>query len=137
MVNQDRDRRKAGRATTWPPREAARADHPVRPGVGFWSALVSTILAWARAEAGPGRVLLWVPVAFGAGIALYFAAEREPVAMVTAFTAVFFCLVALLLRRHPIFPVAVMLAALAAGFATATLKTARMACWRGPCSASR
>ena len=33
----------------------------------------------ARAEAGAGRLLPWVPVAFGTGIAFYFAADHEPV----------------------------------------------------------
>jgi competence protein ComEC len=32
-----------------------------------------------RAEAGAGRLLPWVPVAFGVGIALYFTASHEPV----------------------------------------------------------
>jgi competence protein ComEC len=34
--------------------------------------------AWICAEAGAGRLLPWVPVAFGTGIALYFTADREP-----------------------------------------------------------
>jgi len=133
MVNWDQDQRKtSGRTSksqvsTWPPRDAARAADAAHSGSGFWIDLVSTIAAWVRAEAGPGRVLPWVPVAFGAGIALYFAAEREPVASVTAITAALFCLAAFFARRRSIFPIVVMLAALAAGFATATLKTARIA----------
>jgi len=128
MAHQDRDQRKtAGRATTWPPRGASRAADAARPDAGFWVGLVTTIAGWARAEAGPGRVLPWVPVAFGTGIALYFAAEREPIASVTAATAAAFCVAAFFVRRHPIFPVVIMLAALAAGFAAATLKTARIA----------
>ena len=68
-----------------------------------------------------------IPIAFGAGIAFYFAAAREPVAWVTAITAAALCTAAFLLRRRKAFPFAVMAAALAAGFATATLKTARVA----------
>ncbi len=33
---------------------------------------------WALSEVAPGRLLPWLPVAFGSGIALYFAADREP-----------------------------------------------------------
>jgi competence protein ComEC len=72
-------------------------------------------------------LLPWVPVAFGAGIAFYFTADHEPVASVTAVAAAAFCLAAFLLRRHKIFPLAVMIAAIAAGFAVATWKTARVA----------
>jgi len=49
------------------------------------------------------------------------------VASVAGATAVVFCAAAFLARRSRIFPFAVMLAALVAGFATATLKTARVA----------
>ena len=41
--------------------------------------LLERLRAWVRAEAGAGRLLPWVPVAFGAGIALYFTASHEPV----------------------------------------------------------
>ncbi|GAB1716098.1 MAG: competence protein ComEC [Nitrobacter sp.] len=82
---------------------------------------------WVRAEAGPGRLLPWVPVAFGVGIAVYFAADHEPMVWVVVPTAGFLCLAALLLRRHRLFPAAVMIAAMAAGFAVATANTARVA----------
>jgi competence protein ComEC len=78
-------------------------------------------------EAGAGRLLPWVPVAFGTGIALYFAADHEPVLSVAATVAIALCAVAVLLRRQKFFPVAVMIAAVAAGFAMATWKTARIA----------
>jgi competence protein ComEC len=115
------------RAGTWPPREAARAGGFAPSGFGTWSSLVAKLLGWARAEAGAGRLLPWVPVAFGAGIAFYFTADREPVSWVAAATATVLCTAAFLLRRQKAFPAAVLIAALAAGFATATLKTARVA----------
>jgi competence protein ComEC len=34
--------------------------------------------AWALADVTPGRLMPWLAVAFGLGILLYFAAEREP-----------------------------------------------------------
>ena len=118
--------RTGGYAGTWPPRETALAS-PSRSPSGIWPALVARLRAWARAEAGAGRLLPWVPVAFGAGIAIYFSADHEPIAWVVAATAGVLCAAALLLRRHRLFPVAVMVAAMAAGFAVATVKTARIA----------
>jgi competence protein ComEC len=114
-------------AGTWPPRETARAGGFAPSGFGTWSSLVAKLQGWARAETGAGRLLPWIPIAFGGGIALYFAAAREPVAWVAAATAAVLCTAAFLLRRQKAFPVAVMIAAFATGFATATLKTARVA----------
>jgi competence protein ComEC len=114
-------------AGTWPPRQAARARGFAPSGFGTWSSLIAKLQDWARAEAGAGRLLPWIPIAFGGGIAVYFTAAREPVAWVTAATAAALCTAAFLLRRQKAFPLAVMIAALAAGFATATLKTARVA----------
>ena len=66
---------RAGQATPWPPRKAAQ--HVVPYGSGFWPTITETFRAWVKAEAGPGRMLPWVPVAFGTGIALYFAADAS------------------------------------------------------------
>jgi competence protein ComEC len=98
----------------------------VPSGLDLWLSLVARLREWIAAEAGAGRLLPWVPVAFGAGIACYFTADHEPVVWVTAAAASGFCLAAFLLRRHKIFPIAVMIAAIAAGFATATWRTARI-----------
>ncbi|KIZ40841.1 MULTISPECIES: ComEC/Rec2 family competence protein [Rhodopseudomonas] len=121
MAKRDTD----SKARTWPVRDAA-------PAGGFaadltaWPAL-ARLSNWVRAEAGAGRLLPWVPVAFGAGIAVYFAADHEPIAWVAALTAAAFGTAAVLLRRQRIFPLAVLIAALAAGFATACLKAAWIA----------
>jgi len=112
-----------GVAGTWPPRQAARAGGFSPTGFGTWSSLVDQLRIWIRAEAGAGRLLPWVAVAFGTGIAFYFSAEHEPVATAAAAVAIGLCVTAWLLRRHRIFPAVVMIAAMAAGFATATLKT--------------
>ena len=74
-----------------------------------------------------GRLLPWVPVAFSVGIALYFTADHEPVGWITAIAAVVLSAAAFLTRRQKIFPVAVMVAATACGFATATWRTAYVA----------
>ena len=119
--------RTQGIAGTWPPREAARAGHIAPSGFGTWSSFIAKLREWVAAEAGAGRLLPWVPVAFGTGIAFYFAADHEPVLPVAAVTAAALGAAALLLRRQKLFPVAVMIAAVAAGFAVATWKTAWIA----------
>jgi competence protein ComEC len=111
----------------WPPHGAAQAGGFAPTGVGLWTSLVERLRAWARAEAGAGRLLPWVPVAFGTGIAFYFAADREPVLPVAAATAFGLCALAFWLRRHRFFPILVMIAAVACGFATATWRTAHVA----------
>ncbi|MBR1246979.1 ComEC family competence protein [Bradyrhizobium sp. AUGA SZCCT0169] len=116
-----------GYAGTWPPRGAAPVGGLAPRRLALWAPLIETLRQWARAEAGAGRLLPWVPVAFGTGIALYFAADHEPVLTVVAVTAITLCAAAFLLRRHKMFPIAVMIAAVAAGFAIATWKTARIA----------
>jgi competence protein ComEC len=119
--------RTQGIAGTWPPREAARAGGFAPSGFDTWSSLGAKLREWIRAEAGAGRLLPWVPVAFGTRIAFYFTADHEPVLSVAAVAAAGLCLVAFGLRRQRLFPVAVMIAAVAAGFATATWKTAWIA----------
>jgi competence protein ComEC len=119
--------RTQGVAGTWPPREAAPAGGLAPSSLSAWPSLVEKLREWVRAEAGAGRLLPWVPVAFGTGIAFYFTADHEPVAWVAAVAAACLCVAAFLLRRQRIFPAAVMIAAMAAGFATATWKTALIA----------
>jgi competence protein ComEC len=83
---------------------------------------------WIAAELAPGRLLPWFAVAYGGGIVLYFAAEREPAWWAAVPAAIVAVAVALLARERPIaFPAALAFAAVAGGFATATLQTARIA----------
>src|SRR5882757_3989327 len=100
--------RTQGFAGTWPPRAAVPAGGFAPSGLGAWPSLIEKLRSWVRAEAGAGRLLPWVPVAFGAGIAFYFAADHEPVASVTSVAAIVLCVAAFLLRRQKIFPAAVM-----------------------------
>ncbi|WP_035980937.1 ComEC/Rec2 family competence protein [Bradyrhizobium sp. STM 3843] len=113
-------------ADVWPPRRAVQAGAYLAD-TETWSSWLAKLKAWARAEAGVGRFLPWVPVAFGAGIALYFTADHEPVLWVAATLALMLSAAAFLLRRHRLFPIAVMIAATAAGFTVATARTARLA----------
>jgi len=110
-------------AGVWPPRGGARAAGVAPAGLGSLPSLAAKWRDWLRAEAGAGRLFPWVPVAFGTGIALYFAAEREPVASVAALAALALGVAALASRRRRIFAPLLLCAAVAAGFATATTKT--------------
>ena len=90
--------------------------------------LTRLLSQWALAEVAPGRLLPWLPVAYGFGIVAYFTAQREPVwwAALAAMQGGF--ALAYLARRRPVgFPLALALAATAAGFATASFKTSRVA----------
>jgi hypothetical protein len=67
----------------------------------------------------------WVPIAFGAGIACYFAADREPHVWAVLSVAIGAVAVAFVARRRPFgFPLAVGTAGVFAGLAIATLQTA-------------
>jgi competence protein ComEC len=119
--------RSQGIAGTWPTGRTAQAGGFAPAGFGAWSSLVETLRAWVRAESGAGRLLPWVPVAFGSGIALYFAADHEPVLWVAVVTAIVLAAGACLLLRSRLFASVVLIAAAAAGFASATWRTAHVA----------
>src|SRR5665213_3636027 len=95
--------RTQGFAGTWPPRGAAQAGGFAPSGFTAWSSLAARLREWAAAEAGAGRLLPWVPIAYGAGIAFYLSADHEPVASVAAVTAAAFGAAGFLLRRQRIF----------------------------------
>ncbi|MDB5579370.1 MAG: competence protein ComEC [Bradyrhizobium sp.] len=83
---------------------------------------------WAVAEVAPGRLVPWIAVAFGFGIVGYFTADREPAVWATLLAAVIAIAIAYAARMRPVgFPVALGVAAIATGFAIATLQTARIA----------
>jgi competence protein ComEC len=83
---------------------------------------------WARTDTAPGRLIPWLPVGFGTGVVLYFAAAREPflwAGIAASTVALALCVAA---RARPLaFPIAVAAAAIAFGFTLATWKTARIA----------
>ena len=123
-------RRAAGEAMPGPGRRARRRRPAAmcRRASACWPPFIETLREWVRAEAGAGRLLPWVPVAFGTGIALYFAADHEPVLSVGCRRRRSRCA----WRRfccggRRLFRLLVMIAAVAAGFAVATWKTARIA----------
>src|SRR3984885_6916692 len=118
--------RAQGVAGTWPPQGGVHTGG-FTVGFGVWPGALEKLREWVRAEAGAGRLLPWVPIAFGTGIAFYFAADHEPVLPVAVVTALGLGVVAFLLRRGRFFVGAVMAASVAAGFATATFRTAHVA----------
>jgi competence protein ComEC len=100
--------------------------------LGRWGGLLASagqqVRAWALAETGPGRLAPWIAVSFGVGIIVYFAAEREPALWAGPSLLGAAIVIAVLTRHRPFaFPVAVGVAALAAGFTVATSKRALIA----------
>jgi competence protein ComEC len=81
----------------------------------------------AAVEAARGQLFPWIAVAFGAGIAGYFAAEREPIVWIVVPVAAVLVGAAFLLRRTRHLSVLALIAACAAGFAAASVKTTRIA----------
>jgi competence protein ComEC len=114
------------------PVSAALADR--RGRAAQWAAGVAggafgqqILLAFQHAltlEAERRRLFLWLPVAFGAGILLYFAADAEPPLWPPLTGAAIAVTTALALRSHRRAQmVAIVLALMMAGFATATWRT--------------
>lgn len=118
-----------GRAQIWADEIARR--HPAAWPTDLFDFIrkFREVLArWAVAEVAPGRLVPWLPVAFGLGIVIYFTAEREPQLWAAAMLALAGVVIAFAARRRAIgFPLALGLAAAAAGFATVTIKAAFIA----------
>ena len=118
------EQRKAqGRVGTWPGGAGIAAPW-LWPLPGLAGPTAARLREWAAAEVAPTRLMPWLPVGFGLGIVVYFSADREPVWWAAAILAVTAVTVACRLRASPVgFPVAIGCAAVAAGFATAALKS--------------
>jgi len=118
------------RAKAWAVDAARRRAGLLLPkGLGLFAQRSRRLLAeWAIAEVAPGRLLPWLPVAFGAGVIFYFTAEQEPAWWAAAPLALGAIALAALLRRRAVgFPLALGLAAICAGFAVATIESAMLA----------
>lgn len=91
-------------------------------------ALLAGLRACAVREVEDRRGFLFLPVAFAAGAALYFGAGHEPLIYAGLVPAFLFAGLAVLARERPFaFHLFVLLAAIAAGFALASLQVARIA----------
>ena len=126
----DRNRPRAGAKAWAPDIEAGR-----RPaGLLFPDGLADSaerlrglLAQWVAAEVAPGRLLTWLPVAFGFGIVGYFTADREPAWWAAAGLTVACIVATISMRRRSLgFPLALGLAAVVSGFAAATVQTARI-----------
>jgi competence protein ComEC len=121
--------RPRSRARTWPVgRRAGRFALPVPSGaVALADAALARLRDWVQAEAAPGRLLIWLAVAFGLGVVLYFSAEHEPRlwAASLAFAGAAAAVIALRRRGYSLL-VALGIAAVAAGFFLATLRAHRL-----------
>jgi len=114
------------RAAAWRP-WAAVGRRPVPQWLVLWAHLLGRtaqqLRAWVLVDAGPGRLAPWLAVAFGIGIIVYFAAEREPALWAGPSLLVGAIVIAVLTRHRPVaFPIMVGIAAVAAGFTAATVK---------------
>lgn len=117
-----------GKAQALPVGADAVAAGPRRGEIALGAWLWLRLRSLAAAESGPGRLFPWIPVAVGLGIALYFTAAHEPVMPVAVATAVGLCAAAFFARRGGgVFVALALLAAVASGFAIATLRAARVA----------
>lgn len=121
-------RRLAALAAALPWRgQAASSRLPHRLALAF-AALRGHVARAAALEAERRRPFLWLPVAMGIGILLYFAADREPAFWAPISACVLAALAALLMRSRPLaFACCLALTAAAAGFAAATWRTAQIA----------
>jgi competence protein ComEC len=116
------------RVGTWDAAERRRRALAWADGVPGFGRAAEQFHNWIIADTGPGRLLPWLPVAFGFGIAIYFTADREPAWWAGSGLAVACCVIAFLVRQRPVaFPIALACAAITAGFTVATLKTVQIA----------
>lgn len=107
---------RGGRGALWP--------HPA----DLFHDIADYLKACAATDFGPGRLVPWLPVAFGLGVAVYFSAEREPswiAALVAVVAAVAISCAAR--NRMVAFPAMLIVSAFALGFATITVRTALIA----------
>src|SRR5581483_8950156 len=117
------------RVEPWPQGVAGRPAWAwPRQGSNLARRALQALKQCAQADVGPGRLMPWLPVGFGAGVVLYFTAEREPSLTAALIAAAAWAGIAFLARRRPVaFPILVGVAAIAAGFAAATWRTSHIA----------
>jgi competence protein ComEC len=114
-----------GRTRTW---DVARPRGIAWPSGAALGGAGEVIQRWLVRDVAAGRLLPWIPVAFGFGVVVYFTAEREPALWAALPLAGVCAIAAFFARARPFaFPLLVALTAATAGFAAATWKSARIA----------
>lgn len=117
-----------GRVGTWDAAERRRRVLAAVARVPNFGSIAEHLRNWAVADAGPGRLLPWLPVAFGLGIAIYFTADREPAWWAGIGLFGLCAAISVAARHRPVaFPMVLGCAAIAAGFAVGTFKTIQVA----------
>ncbi|WP_454916900.1 ComEC/Rec2 family competence protein [Xanthobacter sediminis] len=113
-----------------PPRARAVAVAAGRrqAGVRFdplWRALAGRLVADLAAEAESGRLVLWLPVAFTAGVLAYFGAPQEPSMVAALLVTAALAAACVAARRHGVaLGVLAGFCAFAAGFSAGGVRTA-------------
>src|SRR5262249_51096113 len=128
MVGQGRVRGRT--ATWWPPSGTAAGRRPewAEPLVDLVRRAGAKVREWVEVEVRPGRLVPWLGIGCGCGIAVYFAVDGGPAPWGAAALVAATATTAILARRRPFaFPIALGTAVIAAGFATATFKRAIIA----------
>ncbi|MFG1411681.1 ComEC/Rec2 family competence protein [Xanthobacter sp. VTT E-85241] len=116
---------RGARAAVWGAGQAA--PRPFGALEALRARLFTGIAADIRAEAEAGRLVLWLPVLFAAGILLYFGADQEPsLVACLLLTAVMLTATLAARARASSFAVLAGATALACGFTLACLQTARI-----------
>src|SRR3954452_15215187 len=115
-----------GRVRTW---DVARPRGVAwRPDTRLIGDAREALERWFATDTAAGRLLPWLPVCFGIGIVIYFAAEHEPALWGGVPLAGVLAVITYIARTRPVvFPLMLGVTAAAAGFAIATVKTARVA----------
>ena len=115
-----------GRVRTW---DVARPRGvPWLPDARFVGGTREALERWFATDTAAGRLLPWLPVCFGVGIVIYFAAQHEPALWAGLTLTGVLAVATYLVRARPLaFPLLIGATAAAAGFAVATVKTARVA----------
>ena len=119
---------------SWGDGAAIGAELSAGDGVGasrlgeVWLRLRHAFAAAFELEVSQRRLFLWLPVAAGAGVVLYFGADREPSLGYAGLLAAGASVLAFALRRWRLpFAVALVFAAVTAGFFSATWRSYRLA----------
>jgi competence protein ComEC len=115
-----------GRVGTW---DVARPRGIAWPSGAQWLGGAREFIARSFAtDTAAGRLMPWLPVCFGLGVVFYFTAEHEPAIWAGGTLAVGLAAAVFAARARPLaFPLLLAAAAVAAGFAIATLKAAFIA----------
>lgn len=119
-------RAKGGRAKTWP--EIAAASGSQLSDLYADARRLAELFAerlrtWSAADVAPGRLIPWLAIAYGIGIAIYFTADREPLWWACVPVALAGLATCIATRAKPFaFPAAIGLTAIACGFTTVTMR---------------